>query len=267
MKPDEIYNTKVGKQYIESLNHNFHKIYVEKSTLLAGLGDIVGKKVLDLDCGDGYYSRLMSSIGAKEVLGIDSSIQMIENARQHEFPRKDGSLAYKLANVIGYDDSKEHFDIVTTQYLFPYAKTKEELQQMIVTAYNTLKPGGMFVGVTTWSGGERKRPRKADLPLLGFRMKWEGIDQGKEIHDGILVNLTLLDRDKRETVTLPNYLWSQETIQKCMFTAGFSQVEWLDEKCQNDVPESARRWIAEAKQEFGLHGFFKAKKGFLVSEE
>ena len=154
MIQDEIYNTKIGKQYIESLNHNFHKMYVEKSTLMAGLGDIAGKKVLDLACGDGYYSRLMSSIGAKEVLGIDSSIQMIENARQQEYPKRNGSLAYKLANVIGYDESKEYFDIVTTQYLFPYAKTKEELQQMIVTAYNTLKPGGMFVGVTTWSGGK-----------------------------------------------------------------------------------------------------------------
>ena len=110
--------------------------------------------------------------------------------------------------------------------------------------------------------GEMKRPLKPDLSLLGFRMKWEDMDQGKEIQDGILVALTLLDKDKREIVTLPNYLWSQETIQNCMFRAGFSQVDWLDEKCQGDVPESARRWIAEAKQEFGLHGFFKAKKSY-----
>ena len=45
-----------------------------------------------------------------------------------------------------------------------------------------------------------------------------------------------------------------------MFRAGFCQVDWLDEKCEDDVPESARRWLAEAKPEFGLHGFFKAKK-------
>ena len=116
------------------------------------------------------------------------------------------------------------------------------------------------MGVTTWSGGERKRPLKADLSLLGFRMTWEGIDQGKEIHDGILVNLTLLNNEKKEIVTLPNYLWSQETIQNCMFRAGFSQVDWLDEKCQDDVPESARKWIAEASAQTGLHGYFKAKK-------
>lgn len=35
--------------------------------------NIEGKKVLDLACGDGYYSRYAKDIGANTVVGVDIS--------------------------------------------------------------------------------------------------------------------------------------------------------------------------------------------------
>ena len=53
------------------------------------LGDIQGKKVLDLGCGEGYNTRIMAKKGAK-VVGVDFSEKMIDFAVQHEEEEKLG---------------------------------------------------------------------------------------------------------------------------------------------------------------------------------
>lgn len=41
-----------------------------------------GKRILDLGCGDGYYTRLLKAHGAKQVIGVDISPDLLAEARQ-----------------------------------------------------------------------------------------------------------------------------------------------------------------------------------------
>ena len=62
--------------------------------------------------------------------------------------------------------NKDGFDLVTSQYLFPYAKTKDELLKMCKAAFSALKSGGSYVGVTTWLDSDN--PPKAQSAILGI---------------------------------------------------------------------------------------------------
>ena len=61
--------------------------------------------------------------------------------------------------------NKDGFDLVTSQYLFPYAKTEDELLKMCKAAFSALKSGGSYVGVTTCLDPDN--PPKAKSSILG----------------------------------------------------------------------------------------------------
>ena len=58
------------------------RAHVEAFTLLGVIGDLAGKKVVDLACGEGFYSRILREHGAASVTGVDLSERMIALARQ-----------------------------------------------------------------------------------------------------------------------------------------------------------------------------------------
>lgn len=47
------------------------------------VGDVSGKDVLSLACGQGQDARLLASLGAR-VTGVDVSVEMLRYARRHE---------------------------------------------------------------------------------------------------------------------------------------------------------------------------------------
>ena len=55
--------------------------YVEAYSFFQMLGDVRGRTVLDLACGEGFYSRQLRLRGARRVVGVDISPAMIELAR------------------------------------------------------------------------------------------------------------------------------------------------------------------------------------------
>lgn len=100
------------------------------------LGDLNGLEVLDLGCGEGRFSRWMSSQGAN-VSGIDPVNEFIQIARQ-----KDPLTSYDIgfAEELPYADHQ--FDIVLSYLTLidipDIEKAAEEVNRV-------LKPGGRFV--------------------------------------------------------------------------------------------------------------------------
>lgn len=76
------------------------------------IGDIRGRRVLDLACGEGYNTRILARKGA-EVTGVDFSEKMIELAKQEETKEKLSIDYYVLdaANLKQFPSN--HFDLVT----------------------------------------------------------------------------------------------------------------------------------------------------------
>lgn len=74
------------------------------------MGDVRGKHVLDVGCGEGYFSRVIADMGAS-VIGIDFSEPMIEAALEEE-RRKPLGVKYLTSNAADLMDLPSRtFDI------------------------------------------------------------------------------------------------------------------------------------------------------------
>src|SRR5215470_12559681 len=54
-----------------------------------------GKSILDIGCGEGYFSRVMKAVGAKHIVGIDIAPELIESARH-----QDPSGEYEVYDIV-----------------------------------------------------------------------------------------------------------------------------------------------------------------------
>ena len=57
------------------------RTYIEAYTLMSLIGDPTGKSVIDIACGEGFYTRMIRRRGARKVTGVDLSSKMIALAR------------------------------------------------------------------------------------------------------------------------------------------------------------------------------------------
>ena len=57
------------------------RTHIECFSLMELVGDLSRLSVLDVACGEGYYTRLLRRRGAEAALGVDLSTGMIELAR------------------------------------------------------------------------------------------------------------------------------------------------------------------------------------------
>lgn len=122
-----------GKDYsrVEFLNPATFKI----------IGNISGKQVLDLACGEGYNTRILAERGAV-VVGVDFSEKMIELAKQREM--EDGfGVKYYVSDAANLKDiPSSQFDLVTC---FLSLQTIERYKEAISEVARVLKRGGRFI--------------------------------------------------------------------------------------------------------------------------
>ena len=114
----------IAEQYQRSKQQPW-RTYVECFTLMELVGDLQGLRVLDVACGEGFYTRQLRQRGAAQVMGLDLSHGMIELARRQELTHRLG-IEYVVgdARELPHDPS---FDLVVAAYLLNYARTRAEL--------------------------------------------------------------------------------------------------------------------------------------------
>ena len=130
-------------EYKKSKELSF-RIMIEEYSLFKMTGDVSGKRVLDLACGEGHYSRKLREAGASEVVGVDVSHKMIKMAEAKEQENPIGCRY--LASDVAKMPKMDQFDMATAMYLFNYAKSKEDLVALLKSIYDQLKPGAQLVG-------------------------------------------------------------------------------------------------------------------------
>ncbi len=102
--------------------------------------DLIGKKVLDLGCGDGIDVEHYRRSGA-EVIGIDPSESLLAIAKQ-KYP--ESHYINSLGESMPFNDN--YFDAVYSKYAFMTSKNMEPIFEEV---YRTLKPGGEFIYLVT----------------------------------------------------------------------------------------------------------------------
>jgi hypothetical protein len=88
---------RIAPDYKESKQLPF-RLHLEEYTTFRLLPDLTGRSVVDLACGEGIYTRKLMKRGARRVVGVDISAEMIALARRAEAEVPIG-VEYLLADV------------------------------------------------------------------------------------------------------------------------------------------------------------------------
>jgi SAM-dependent methyltransferase len=190
------------------------RTHIEAWTLFDALGDIRGLRVLDLACGEGFYTRQLAQAGAAEVVGVDISPVMIDMARNEEM-RSPLGIEYCVADV-GSLDLGRAFDLVVGVYLLHYARSGESLGAMCASVARHLVAGGRFV---TLNGNPDQRPETGHSTRpYGFIA-----DIPREPVDGDVVPCTVFVEDRQ--IGFENYWLSMQTHVEQVARAGLVDFE------------------------------------------
>ncbi len=137
---------KVGEWYDDYVeNPESYQAKVIEPNLVRILGDINQKNVLDIGCGQGYFSRLLAEMGAN-VTGLDISPELIEKAKERSqvFP-KNNPIKYIVSPADDLSSVNEKSqDIVISVLAMQNIK---ELDKVFSEIKRVIKINGRFIFV------------------------------------------------------------------------------------------------------------------------
>ena len=177
--------------------------FTGRPAIFAMCGDVRGKRLADLGCGEGYCSREFAARGAS-VVGVELSQKMIDLALQQESELQQG-IAYQAGDITELTLADASFDMVTAVFVFNYV-TYEQMLKAMHHIYRILKPGGSFVFSIPHPSfpfiAEKKPPFFFDFADAGYfsarNQKGEG-----EIHclDGTQLNVQMVHKPLEDFFT------------------------------------------------------------------
>lgn len=98
-----------------------------------------GKQVLDLGCGYGWHCKFAEEQGASQVLGIDLSQRMLNEAQKRN---AGAAIQYRRCSIEDYEYPENAWDCVVSNLALHYVADLESVYRKV---YRTLKPGGIFL--------------------------------------------------------------------------------------------------------------------------
>ncbi len=203
--------------------------YIEAYTLDSMLPDLAGKSVIDIACGEGYYTRRLRRKGAARVVGVDLSAGMIALAQKEEDETPLG-VEYQLGDgrEIAYE---QEFDVAFAAYFLNYAHDRHELRRMCDAIARCLKPGGRFITVNSspmldFDPARSYRQYGFDAKIQGPLVEGAPIIWRIDLEDG--------------SIDIENYFLDQQIHEEALHAAGFREIIWR-----------APRLSPEGEQKFG----------------
>ena len=174
--------------------------------LKKALGDLRGKRILDHGCGAGKITRLLKLFYGAEVLGIDTSGNMIQEARRAD---PDGRYELLKGDFPWPDNT---FDGVMSNWVFLDIGSVEEMDAAAREIYRVMKPRGLFVMLVN------------NEEYIGKRTStYQNGEPGKTDNPGDEIIVTYF-KNENESIEFKDYYWSTETYCSVMERAGFKEV-------------------------------------------
>jgi ubiquinone/menaquinone biosynthesis C-methylase UbiE len=220
MKSNQIpYDEELSRKYNSDYRFDHPHQFMAYSTWLEEIGDIKGKKVLDLACGGGTSTRMLSDHGAC-VVGVDISEAMLRVALQKEKDNPAGNK-YILADAsVPELYSEEKFDMVVAAFMLHYANNLEMLKGFVKNIALNLNSGGRFVSINMSPVHPILLPGKD----LSGSSKW--LDE--PFKDGTRLEVILWSGENKPILTLTDYHWSKETYEEVFKEAGLMNIQWTE---------------------------------------
>lgn len=111
-------------------------VYID---LLGGSGWIKDKRIVDLGCGIGQYSKLLREAGAADIVGVDTQTEKLEWAVRAGFVLAQSALTAS-AEAVPLENAS--VDTVFSHTAFEHFP---QVEKVLTEVHRVLKPGGMLV--------------------------------------------------------------------------------------------------------------------------
>jgi len=208
------------------------RTFIECFTLMELIGDPRGMAVLDVACGEGFYTRMIRQRGAARLTGVDLSVGMIDLARRQESEQQLG-IDYIVGDARELSGT-EPFDLAVAAYLLNYAHNRDELQSMCDGIARSLREGGRFLTVNC--NPALNFPAAPSYRKYGFATTVVG-----DWREGAPITWTFHLADG--PFDIENYYLDVATHEAAFRQAGFRQVRW-------HAPSLAPAGLTENDQEY-----------------
>lgn len=201
----EYYETRKNK----SGTSYFYNELLEFPTTLKILGNIRGKKILDLGCGPGIHAKKMQALGAK-VKGIDISEELLALAKA-EAPKVEFTLGN--ANKLPYENNE--FDIVVSSLVMNHIN---DWNSVLREVRRVLKKNGIFV----FSGYNPVTEKVVKIKWFfrKFRILKDYFKEEKRVGKW--------RKDKNISADITHYHKTYGTIVKLLVANGFEILDYED---------------------------------------
>ena len=191
------------------------RAHIEAFTMMRLIDDPAGKAVIDIACGEGFYTRMIRQRGAAKVTGVDLSEKMIGLARAGEAEQRLG-----IDYIVG--DGRDlgvtaDYDLAVAAYFLNYAHDRAELNAMCSGIARCLKPGGRFVTVNCNPACDF--PASPSYRKYGFETSVVG-----PLREGAPITWTFYLEDGPFAVE--NYFLSVEIHEEALRAAGLRVICW-----------------------------------------
>jgi len=237
------YNTDYTSEYSQ-IKKDFDWFYVTCSqTLLTNLKEVTKDKdvlnIIDIGCGDGNISRMIIdntsylNKNAIDIVAIDPSESQIESAKQKSAANRYNTINYEICGAQDIKH-KNKFDVALSFWPFGYSINVDMLKEMMKACFESLKDGGICIGVTVTMQNPNILLKYRDFHKNKFNIGFDKDIDGKvKLCDGDSLTQTLYKSGKVHFEFVERY-YSPDTYDKIAKTVGFKDgVQFIDPKTFN----------------------------------
>ena len=192
--------------------------------IFENLGDINEKSILDLGCGWGNFSYLLSKEGAS-VIGVDISSDWISECIQ---AYNEENLKFEIGDATDLKNQEsDKFDIVVMNMVFIEFDSLEKVKKAFVEVSRVLKKGGkfLFTDIHPIDKVVEKTPTRIHSYPSSFSYFQDGSEYKSKVllEDGSLIEFT-------------DFNWKLETFTDLLNKNGFCIEKIVEPKSKDEFP-------------------------------
>jgi len=223
-------------------------LIIDPSIMKVAEGNIAGKDIIDIGCGDGNFAQELAQMGANKVIGIDSNHEMILTCKSKFNNHK--NVDYREESSLDLSEEAQ-YDLAFSIFALQFSNNVNELRTSLTNIGRSLKPGGEFIAFVPNGVGDLN-PSKANGIKFGASIVLNTIPP----IDGERLKVEFYDEQANVIGESTITFFYRSTYERCLKDAGFTDIEWID-------PIISEEGLNKYGEEF-FSSFFHPPKDLIV---